>query len=91
MMKIVLTQRGCQGAGRCDSRDGVLVGGPKNRWGIPPINDDDDGGDTSGDDDDDLHIIEQVQLEPLVPVKVETSTSHNRPCLVHMVNLKWYV
>ena len=90
MMKIVLTQRGCQGAGRCDSRDGVLVGGPKNRWGIPPINDDDDGGDTSGDDDD-LHIIEQVQLEPLVPVKVETSTSHNRPCLVHVVNLKWYV
>ena len=66
------------------------------RSGIPPFedyhdddHDDDDAYDDNDDNnDDDLHVIEQVQLEPLVPVKVEAPTSHNRPRFVYMVNLK---
>ena len=34
-----------------------------------------------------LHVVQQVQLEPLVPIKVETSTSYNCPGLVDMVDL----
>ena len=69
------------------------------RSGIPPFEDchddaygdNDDANDDDGDDDDDLHVIEQVQLEPLVPVKVEAPTSHNRPRFVYMVNLNIFL
>ena len=97
---MMLTQRGCQGAGRSDSRVDAEAGGPMSRSGIPPVEDyhDDDCDDhdayddnDDGDDDDDLHVIEQVQLEPLVPVKVEAPTSHNRPRFVYMVNLNIFL
>ena len=93
---MMLTQRGCQGAGRFDSRDDAEAGGPMSRSGIPPIEDYHDDHDAYDDNDDDgddvdLHVIEQVQLEPLVPVKVEAPTSHNRPRFVYMVNLNIFL
>ena len=52
--------------------------------------DDDDGDDHDDhdDDEDDLHVIEQIQLESLVPVEVEAPASHNCTRFVHMVNLE---
>jgi hypothetical protein len=55
---------------------GGAIAKPMSKLGIPRV-----------DEEFHLHVVEQVQLEPLVPVEVETTTPHNCPRFVHMVNL----
>jgi hypothetical protein len=55
---------------------GGAIAKPMPKLGIPRV-----------DEEFHLHVVEQVQLEPLVPVKVETTTPHNCSRFVHMINL----